>query len=137
MSDLVLLQGVRLSGHHGVTDAERAEPQPFEVDLVVETDLRRAGETDAVEDTVDYGPLFEICREVVEGTRLRLLESMATRIAERVLEHPHVEAVTVRVRKLRLPRRGELDYAAVEIRRARDHHRAIDPAGPTGSPDAS
>jgi 7,8-dihydroneopterin aldolase/epimerase/oxygenase len=134
MSDLVRLQAVRLSGHHGVTDAERAEPQPFEVDLVVETDLRRPGGTDAVEDTVDYGPLFEICREVVEGTRLRLLESMATRIAERVLEHPQVDAVTVRVRKLRLPRRGELDYAGVEIRRARI---AIDPPGPTGSPDAS
>jgi dihydroneopterin aldolase len=119
MSDRILLQGMRFEGHHGVTEQERAEPQPFQVDLELTADLRRAGETDDLTHTVDYGPLFEICRAAVEETQLKLLEAMAERIASQVLERPGVGDVTVRVRKLRLPRRGELDYAGVEITRTR------------------
>jgi dihydroneopterin aldolase len=118
MTDRILLQGMRFDGHHGVTEQERAEPQPFEVDLELTADLRRAGETDDLRHTVDYGPLFEICRAVVEDTQLKLLEAMAERIASQVLERPGVGDLTVRVRKLRLPRRGELDFAGVEIRRS-------------------
>lgn len=117
MSDRILLQGMRFDGHHGVTEQERSQPQPFQVDLELSADLRRAGETDDLAHTVDYGPLFEICRSVVEDTQLKLLEAMAESIASQVLARPGVLDVTVRVRKLRLPRRGELDYAGVEIRR--------------------
>lgn len=116
--DTILLQGIRLEGCHGVSDEERALPQMLEVDLRVEADLRAAGRSDDLADTVDYGPLLEICRETVETASFRLLESIAGTIADRVLAVPRVLGVTVRVRKLAVPIDADLDFAQVEVRRS-------------------
>lgn len=114
--DTILLQGIRLDGQHGASDEERSMPQPFEVDLVVEADLALAAGSDQLTDTVDYGPLLEICRTTVETGSFRLLERIAGAIAERVLTTPGVLACTVRVRKLAVPIDADLDFAQVEIR---------------------
>ena len=117
--DTILLQGIRLEGRHGASDEERSMPQEFEVDLVVEADLAAAADSDTLADTVDYGPLVEICRSTVETGSYRLLERIAGTIAERVLATPGVLACTVRVRKLAVPIDADLDFAQVEIRRSR------------------
>ncbi len=117
--DTILLQGIRLEGRHGASDDERALPQMLEVDLEVEADLRVAGTSDDLAETVDYGPLVDICRAVVETGSYRLLEAIAANIADRVLDVAGVLAVTVRVRKLAVPMDADLDFAQVEIHRAR------------------
>ena len=94
-------------------------PQLLEVDLVVEVDLAPAASSDELADTVDYGPLVDICRSVVEMESHRLLERIAGTIAERVLVTPGVRACTVRVRKLAVPLDADLDFAQVEIYRTR------------------
>ena len=94
-------------------------PQLLEVDLVVELDLRAAGASDDLADTVDYGPLVEICRRVVETGSYRLLERIASVIADALLATPGVLACIVRVRKLVVPIDADLDFAQVEIRRSR------------------
>ena len=119
MSDRITLSGMRFEGHHGWSEEERLLPQPLEVDLVVEADLARAGRTDDVADTIDYGPLVELCRAVVEDGSSRLLEAVAAAIAERTLASSTATAVTVRVRKLAVPLDADLDWAGVEIRRER------------------
>jgi 7,8-dihydroneopterin aldolase/epimerase/oxygenase len=117
--DTILLQGIRLEGRHGASDDERALPQMLEVDLEVEADLRVAGASDDLAETVDYGPLVDICRTVVETGSYRLLEAIAANIADRVLDVAGVLAVTVRVRKLAVPIDADLDFAQVGIHRAR------------------
>lgn len=119
MSDRITLSGMRFEGHHGVGEEERFLPQPIEVDLEVEADLSRAGRTDDVVDTIDYGPLVALCAGVVERDSFRLLESIAATIADRVLDTTPALAVTVRVRKLAVPVDADLDWAQVELRRER------------------
>lgn len=119
MTDRITLQAMRFEGHHGVGEEERAFPQPLEVDLVVEADLARAGRTDDVSDTIDYGPLIAVVGGVVERGSYRLLEAIAATIADRVLETTVASAVTVRVRKLAVPVDADLDWAQVEICRER------------------
>jgi dihydroneopterin aldolase len=119
MTDRITLQAMRFEGHHGVGEEERAFPQPLEVDLAVEADLARAGRTDDVADTIDYGPLIALVGEVVEGSSFRLLEAIAATIADRVLDLTPASAVTVRVRKLAVPVDADLDWAQIEIRRER------------------
>ncbi len=53
--DRIELRGLRALGTHGVLPEEQERPQPFEVDLDLEVDLRRAGRSDDLADTVDYG----------------------------------------------------------------------------------
>ena len=105
-------------GHHGVSDAERSRPQPFRVDIDVEADLEAAGQSDHIDDTVDYRKLRAIANEVVTGEPVHLIEALAHRIADRALAVPRVRSVTVRVAK-RPGSMEPLDAAAVEIKRTR------------------
>ena len=116
--DRIELEGMVFGGRHGVRPAERAEPQEFKVDVKVDADLVAPGRSDNVEDTVDYRRIYAIAKNVIEGESHNLLESLATKIAERVLQLPNVGAVAVRIAK-RPESMLPLDAAAVRINRTR------------------
>ena len=119
--DRILLNGMRFHARHGVSVEERAEAQPFRVDLEVDLDLRRPGVSDRLEDTVNYSDMFRTVREVMEGEPRHLLEALAEQIASRVLSGFPAEAVRVRVTKLRPPIKGAaLEGTAVEVYRRRN-----------------
>src|SRR5688500_134166 len=102
--DHIHLRGLRVTGTHGVLPEERARSQPFEVDVDIEADLSAAGASDDLADTVDYGAVVSAVAAVVRDESHRLLERLATRIAEEVLAvDDRIEAVTVVVDKLRPP----------------------------------
>ena len=116
--DRILLDGMSFQGRHGVRPAEREHPQEFKVDVEVDCDLSEPGRTDRIEDTVDYTKVRAIAKQVIEGESQKLLESLAGRIAERVLELPRVAAVAVRIAK-RPESMQPIDAAAVRINRTR------------------
>lgn len=120
MTDHIALVNMHFEGRHGVTDEERSAAQPFEVDVELFLDLRPAGLVDDLSRTVDYREVFSICRDVVEGPSIQLIEAVAETIAARILaafDSAAISEVVVRVRKPKVPLPGELDGAAVEIRR--------------------
>ena len=116
--DRIELAGMVFSGRHGVRPAEREQTQEFKVDVKVNTDLVAAGRSDRVEDTVDYRRIHAIAKSVIEGESAQLIETLAHRIAERVLQLDRVEAVSVRVAKRPLSMRP-IDAASVKIKRTR------------------
>ena len=120
--DRILLEGMVFNGRHGTLAAERELGQPFVVDVELRLDLRPAGNSDDLAQTVDYGEVHRRAREIVEGEPVNLTETLAERIAAAILEgHPPVEAVRVKVAKPHV-RLGEtvLAGSAVEIVRHRD-----------------
>jgi dihydroneopterin aldolase len=120
MTDRIALRSMAFDGRHGVSDAERSRPQPFEVDVELWLDLAPAGRTDDLARTVDYGAVFGVVRAIVETTSHRLLESLADAIAVAVLrDFAGADEVVIRVRKVRPPIDGRLAWAGVEIRRSR------------------
>ena len=123
--DRIELRGLRVLGTHGALPEEHQRAQPFEVDLDLELDLRLAGRTDRLGDTVDYGSVTQAVAAVVAGPHVNLLESLAARIAAAALASgaPHATAVTVSVRKTRPPVPHQLTSAGVTIRR-------VGPGGP-------
>ena len=120
MADVVALRGLRVLGRHGVLTEERERAQPFEVDLDLEVDLRPAGASDDLADTVDYGAVTDSVVAVVGGAHADLLEHLAARIAAAVFaSSPLISATVVTVRKLRPPVPFDLASAGVTIRRER------------------
>jgi 7,8-dihydroneopterin aldolase/epimerase/oxygenase len=119
MTDRITLRGMQFMGRHGVAAEERAEPQPFEVDVVLRLDLSRPSGTDDLGDTVNYSTLFKLARQVVEERSFHLLEALAAAIADAVLAAHPVDDVEVRVRKPKAPLPGALDAVEVRIRRRR------------------
>ncbi|HVF75363.1 MAG TPA: dihydroneopterin aldolase [Acidimicrobiales bacterium] len=115
--DVISLRGLRVTGTHGVLAEEQSRAQPFEVDIDVHADLRAAGASDDLDDTVDYGALAEAAARVVAGERHALLERVAERIAEVALGDERVQSVTVTVRKLRPPVPLDIASTAVTVTR--------------------
>ena len=119
--DRIHLKGMVFYGHHGVTPEEQALGQRIEVDLEVEANLETAALEDDPEQTIDYGELYRITREVVEGDPVRLLETIAQRVADRIQDEYEVGAVWVKVMKPAAPIDGSvLGYAAVELLRGEE-----------------
>lgn len=106
------------NGRHGVRPAERENAQEFKVDIELEADLSEAGRTDQLMDTIDYSPVHAIAKQTIEGESVKLLETLAARIAGRVLELPRIRAVSVRVAK-RPVGMMPIEAAAVHIKRTR------------------
>ncbi|BCV20239.1 dihydroneopterin aldolase [Moorella sp. Hama-1] len=115
--DKIILAGMEFYGFHGYHPAERQLGQPFIVDLELFLDLEPAGRADTLEATVNYGEIYCLVREIVTGRPFKLLEALATALADGILAGFPVEEVLVRVKKPRAPLPGKFDHAAVEIRR--------------------
>ncbi|HWC66968.1 MAG TPA: dihydroneopterin aldolase [Acidimicrobiales bacterium] len=121
MNDRIELRGLRVTTIVGVNPEERDRAQPLELDLDVMTDLRAAGHSDRLEDTINYGALTLVAVTAADGPGPLLLEHMAQSVATAVLQFDaRIDAVRVTVRKLRPPIPVDVATAAVTILRTRE-----------------
>src|SRR3954470_2431543 len=119
MSDRIVFRGLRVRGYHGVLPEERRDGQLFGIDVVLETDVSAAADTDDLALTVDYGTVARQVERIVAGDPVDLLETLATRIAAACLAHHGVVAVEVTVHKPSAPIGVPFDDIAVTVRRTR------------------
>lgn len=119
-SDRIRLVGLSARGHHGVLPFEREEGQLFTVDVTLELGARGtavAAVTDSLDDAVDYAAVASAVVAVIEGEPLNLLETLADRIAERVLSFPRVLGAQITVHKPQAPLEVAFEDVAVTIYR--------------------
>ncbi len=64
MGDTIRLEGIQIPAALGVTAAERRMRRPVMLDLALEVDLRRAGRSDRIGDTIHYAHVFEVVEDV-------------------------------------------------------------------------
>ncbi len=119
MTDQIALKGISARGFHGVLDFERREGQTFIVDVVLDVDLTAAGASDDLADTVNYAEVAGDVVALIEGEPLNLIETLAARIADRVLARPLVEAVEVVVHKPEAPVGHSFTDVQVRVQRER------------------
>lgn len=116
-NDWIHLHGLRLNCHVGVSSRERRNKQVIIADIALKCDLRRAGKSDRIEDTVDYSVIAKKISALAAKETFHLLESLAERIAAVCLAESKVMAVTVKVaKKSVLPR-----VLSMEIEITRNH----------------
>jgi len=123
MMDRLRISQIAFHGHCGVTEAEREVGQRLSVDLELACDFTAAARSDRLADTIDYHHLAEAVADLGRATRVALLETLATRIAECVLEDRRVASVRVRLTKpppCEVIRGG----VTVEITRTASHERS-------------
>ena len=119
MKDAILLEGIQVPAALGVTAGERRLRRPVILDLEVESDLRAAGRSDQIRQTLHYKRIFEVVEDVASNQQHRLVEALGDRIARAVLAKFDADAVTVTVRKP-TPIAGVMQHAGVRIRRSRE-----------------
>ena len=111
------LRGLELHGFHGALDEERRDGQRFLFD--VELEVGEVGASDRLEEAVDYRDVAACVREVSDGRAYRLLEALASDLADELLARFPAERVEVRVRKPQVVLDPPVEYAAVSAVRER------------------
>ena len=114
-----MLTGLTARGFHGVYDFEREQGQDLVVDVALDLDLAPAAASDDVQDTVHYGELAGLLVAIIEGEPVRLIETLAGRLADACLNDPRVEAVEVTVHKPQAPIPHTFQDVAVRLRRTK------------------
>jgi FolB domain-containing protein len=97
--DKIIIKDLTARGIIGINDWERVNPQEILINLVLFTDLTTAGETDNIEDSVNYRTITKKVISHAESAKRLTVEALASDIARLCLENPMVARVQVRVEK--------------------------------------
>jgi dihydroneopterin aldolase len=113
----IFVRGLSLAAECGVYAHEKGRHRPLLIDIEATIDPSVRASADELSETVDYDALAAHARDVVGEAHVHLIETIAERICDRILEDPRIPAVRVRVEKP-----GSVTGAVssgVEIERAR------------------
>lgn len=121
--DRLELTGIRCYGYTGALPEEQVLGQWFDVSLSLWLDLTNVGQSDNLNDTLDYRQVIASVRDLVCHQKFATIERLATAIAETTLisqqSKPVVEQVQVRLTKLNPPIPDFTGQVTVEITRRR------------------
>ena len=117
--DSVFINDLRIEAIIGIYDWERKVKQTISLDLEMGTDIRRAAETDAIEDTLNYKAVAKRLIAFVGASEYQLVETLAEKIAEIVLSEFSVPWVKLTVHKPGAVR-GSRDVGVIIERGSRD-----------------
>jgi FolB domain-containing protein len=97
--DQILVKDLLVRGIIGINEDERHQPQDILINLVLFTDATRAGETDSIDDCVNYRTIAKRVFAHAEKAERLTVEALASDIARLCLEDQHVLGARVRVEK--------------------------------------
>jgi dihydroneopterin aldolase len=120
MTDRIMLSGVELFAHGGVTEEERRVGQRYRLEVELRLPLSKPAASDDLNDTVSYAEVHDVSVSAIRERPFNLIESAAERVASVLLERFSVSGVTIRLTKLAPPIDGVVAGAAVEIIRDRE-----------------
>mgnify|MGYP001949040738 CR=1 FL=1 len=106
-------------GTHGFLPEENRLGQRFVVDLTLEANLKEAAIKDCLDLSINYAEVYEVVKLEVEQTEVKLIETLAENIAQRVLKQFPVSQVSVKVKKVNPPIKDFHGSVSVEIVRRR------------------
>jgi dihydroneopterin aldolase len=99
--DTIFLHELRVETTIGIWEWERKIRQLVSIDLDMGADIKSAAEKDSVDSTLNYKAVAKRVQEFVSESEFRLVETLAEKIADLVLEEFEVPWIQVRVSKPR------------------------------------
>jgi len=97
--DKIFITDLRATGFIGVKSPERDHPQTLLFNIALFTDLKPAGLSDSIEDTVSYSAVAKAVASRVAETQFYTLEALAHDLAAMIFARFSVSAVTIRIEK--------------------------------------
>lgn len=114
-SPSISIEGIELRGRCGVSSEERAVGQTLIVDVRLEPISCPGTESDAIEDTIDYAHIVDVVRSIVAGNEFRLIERLASVIADTLWDDLELLFLEVAVTKPGPPVAIPIKAARVEV----------------------
>ena len=97
--DIIFLTDLRIETVIGVFDWEREIKQTVVFDLQMGADIRKAAASEQLEDTLDYKSVAKRIIDFVEKSEFQLVETLAEKVAEIILNEFNVPWVRVQLNK--------------------------------------
>ena len=113
----ILINKMQFKATHGCSEVEKTNPQIFEVDTEVDTNLSLAMEDDNIDSTIDYSTLYKLVEKIVINNTYNLIEKLAGSIINQIFEQFTVNKVIVTIRKPDPPIEGKFDHVGIRIER--------------------
>lgn len=116
--DVIHIRRLEIFANHGVIPEENTLGQKFIISADLYKDLRAAGKTDNLKETIHYGRAAVLIKQISEKSVFQLIEKLAEEIADALLKNFPLEKVKIVIEKPWAPVRLPLDTVAVEIERS-------------------
>ena len=121
--DEIRIELLEVYAYHGVFPEEKKKGQTFLVNAVLYTDVRRAGRSDQLAQSTDYGDVCCFITEWMENNNCNLLEAVAERLTQAVLlKYDLISGIDLEIRKPEAPIKQP--FGCVSVRIHREWHRA-------------
>ena len=116
--DKITIRNLEIFAKHGVYPEENVLGQKFVISAVLYTSTRKAGMTDELGYSVNYGEVSHFIKKFVEGHTWKLLESVVEHLAEELLvSFPLLHRVDLEIQKPWAPVGLPLETVSVAISR--------------------
>ncbi|MEL7036417.1 MAG: dihydroneopterin aldolase [Cyanobacteria bacterium J06592_8] len=118
--DAIEITGLRYYGYVGYFPEEQVLGQWFEVDLTLWLDLSVVGQSDRLEDTLNYAEVVEQVRKLIETSQYKMIERLNTAIIDGILDMKMVQKVRSRLVKVSPPIPGFPGHIAIDMTRTKN-----------------
>ena len=118
-NNTIIIQGIQLSAHCGVSEAERTCRQALLVDLHFRCPNQSAFYSDSLSDTVDYGAVISQVRNIAEHKTFALLESLAEQLCRVLFLTFPITHLKLWVRKVNPPLERLQGSVGIQVNRTR------------------
>lgn len=114
--ECIKIDNLEVYAYHGVFEEEKQKGQQFYINVVLRTDLKKAGRTDCLTDSTHYG---EVCLQI-KKTMTEMSYDLIERAAEKIIEDilinfPLIQEVTIELRKPNAPIPMEFESVSVQL----------------------
>lgn len=117
--DTININNLKFFGYHGVGKDERRDGNDFSIDVFLEYDLKKAGKSDKLTDTINYADVCRYISVAQSRKKYKLLEALADDLAKGILTKFKPERVRIILRKHNIKSLSNLDSVSVEIERGK------------------
>ena len=119
--DKIVIKDLEVFAYHGVFEEEKKKGQTFIITAELYLDLRDAGMTDALEQTVNYAEVCDLISEVMLEEKYNLIEAAAENIADTILiKYDKIKSVRIIISKPEAPIEMSFDTVYVDIERKKN-----------------
>ena len=118
--DSIRINNLKVPARHGVYEFEKEKDGIFEIDLELFSSLYKSGDSDKLEDTINYQDIIDTAIEAFTLKQFSLVEAAAQSVCNSLLNEFEIDSVTIRVRKPHAPIKANFDDVEVELHRKKN-----------------
>ncbi len=116
MINIIRIKNAVFYAYHGALKEEQHIGGRFEADVEMFTDFSAAAAEDDLKKTINYDEVYKFINRIVHSKKFYLIESLATVIADELLNNfKEIRKIIVKVRKRSVPVGGVIDFVEVVV----------------------